>query len=368
MKKIVVDAYLAKNLGDDLFLHILFNRYKDNDVKWIINVYNDEYSKILKEFKNVEVKKRNIIYRGLFRSKILRKLIYNSESKRYDGLVIIGGSIFMQKFTWREQLRRTDERIKNLKKNEKKVFILGANFGPFKDEQFKENYRDIFRNCHDVCFRDEKSYNYFKNEGNVRLGSDVVFTLTEENNKVEDSIGISLIDISDREELKEYSKDYKEKIVEIVNYNIDKGRHITLFSFCEKQGDLSIAQEIYELVKDKGNIRIANYEGDIRGYLSLFGSMEVIIGVRFHSIILSQVFNQGIYPLIYNEKTFNILKDIGLDENYTNIENVKNFNVHTLDKVMYRNKINDISAIMKKSEIQFTELDRFIFKGSNDEK
>ena len=44
MKKILVNAYLDVNFGDDLFLKILFDRY--NDVEWVLNSGHRKYKKI----------------------------------------------------------------------------------------------------------------------------------------------------------------------------------------------------------------------------------------------------------------------------------------------------------------------------------
>lgn len=52
---ILVCAYFANNLGDDLFLKILIERYPN--VKWELLTANRNYKKLFKDLKNV-----NIIY------------------------------------------------------------------------------------------------------------------------------------------------------------------------------------------------------------------------------------------------------------------------------------------------------------------
>ena len=54
-RKILVDAYYAKNLGDDLFLKILFDRY--SDVDWYLFGADEDYKNIFKEYDNVFIHK-----------------------------------------------------------------------------------------------------------------------------------------------------------------------------------------------------------------------------------------------------------------------------------------------------------------------
>ena len=59
-KLIFVKAYLNKNLGDDLFIDILVNRYPEH--KFIILVANKNFS-YLSKYENIKVIKLNIVRR-----------------------------------------------------------------------------------------------------------------------------------------------------------------------------------------------------------------------------------------------------------------------------------------------------------------
>lgn len=362
MKKILVDAYLAKNLGDDLFLYLLFNRYRNEEIKWIVNSFDKKYKLIFNEFKNVEIRIKHRLSKVMFKSKLTRKIIYTNEANEVHGLLLIGGSIFMQDLNWKEHMKRTKERVHIFKNKGRKLFLLGANFGPFKDERFINGYKEIFKSFDDICFRDMYSYNLFKENSKVRVASDIVFKLEGDSVKEKNTLGISLIDISNRDELKIYSKKYKEKIIDIINYSTLCGIKVKLFSFCENQKDLEFCEEIYNETKDFKMIKIISYKGDIKGYLKEFSSVENIIGVRFHSIILSQIFNQGVYPLIYSDKSLNILKDIKLDTHFNRIENIEKLNEQDVLSIISENKISNLEVIRRKAELQFIKLDSFIFR------
>lgn len=356
MKKILLNAYINLNFGDDLFLKILFDRY--SDVKWILPKGGQKYKSIFRNYNNVEIKD-DFIFRVKNKFGIKEK---NSVFNKYDAGLYIGGSIFMQLPTWKTQLDERKEVIGSFHKKNKPYFILGSNFGPYTEDKFVEEYKNLLEKCEDICFRDKYSYNIFKDFNNVRLAPDIVFQLKPRNlEKIENSIGISLIDVSKKDNLKKYRKDYINKFKDIIEEGIKLNKNFTFFSFCEAQGDLSIINELLDNIdiEYKSSIKVVNYTGDIDKFLMEFERMENIIGTRFHACILSQVFNQGLYPIIYSEKTYNVLKDIKLDKEYVYIKDISSLNSNHLFNVISKNKITDIS-IFKEAEKQFEGLDRYV--------
>lgn len=358
MKKILVDAYTNLNFGDDLFLKILFDKYPN--VKWILDIKDKTYKDIYKNYNNVKVK--SFLFE--FKKKVKRKLkikegknIFN----KYDALVFIGGSIFMQNQGWQYRLNSRKILIKSFIEKKAPFFVIGSNFGPYEDKVFLNEYKEILSKAEDVCFRDTYSYEKFKEYKNIRVEPDIVFQLKPKNiEKKKKSIGISLIELKDREDLSEYREIYIKKIKDIIEAGVSRGYNFTLFSFCERQGDLQIINDVVNLInnKYKKQISIVNYNGNIEEFLVKFESMENIIGTRFHACILSQVFSQGLYPIIYSDKTYNVLKDIGLYKEYTYIRDLDKLDVNYLIDVISSNKLKD-SSIFKKAEKQFEGLDSY---------
>ena len=111
--KIYLDAFLANNFGDDLFVDILLKRYPNHNFIAISNgiVYN--------RYSNLKVFSNSFFYRVMKKFK-LDKLIAN----RCDLIVTIGGSMYIENTGVKQDF--------NLGKN--KRYILGANFGPYKSE------------------------------------------------------------------------------------------------------------------------------------------------------------------------------------------------------------------------------------------
>lgn len=361
-KKVLVYAYFAKNFGDDLFLKILFDRYPD--VEWRLLTANRNYKEIFGTYKNVKIiysyrevgigrHQHNIFFK-------LNDLFFNY--KKYDAFVNIGGSLFMQGPAWKMKLREREYLVKNFKKSNKKAFILGANFGPYQDKQFVKQYRKLFHEIDDICFRDTHSYNIFRNLDNVRVASDIVFTLeTKSTVKKEKSVGFSIIDLEKRKGLNEYYKQYNEKMVRLAEDYIEKGYKINLFSFCENEGDLKGIKFITDNINPeyREHIKVFSYNGDIDIFLNDFKSCEIIVGTRFHSIILAMLFNQKFYPIIYNEKTYNLLKDLKKEKISCHLKDIGSLKVKEAIAAIENNKI-DGSNLFLGANKQFEIIDQLL--------
>lgn len=352
MKRVLVDAYCALNLGDDLFLKILFERYPNVNFELIHR--DSRYKEVFKQNDNIKVDT------SIF-SKVRMKLFSESLVNKYDAIVCIGGSIFMQTEGWRKLYERRKRIINSFSKKNKPVFILGSNFGPYSDDSFVKIYEELFQKCEDVCFREQYSYDLFKHIPTVRMHPDIVFALQGFRNRpISNTIGISIMDFNDKPHLVCYRENYLNKMKELIEHSVALGKKISLFSFCEEQGDLQAINDLINKVNQEvlEDIQVVNYNGDLSDFLYKFSSMESMIGVRFHACILSQVFNQGLYPLIYSNKTLNVLKDIQLDQYYTSLDDLSMLDVKHVLNVVQDNKLNDLSILVE-AEKQFCKLDLF---------
>lgn len=353
MKRVLVDAYCALNLGDDLFLKILFDRYPN--VKFDIIHRNPKYKEIFEENINVNVDTS-------YYSKVRRKFFSETLALTYDAIIYIGGSIFMQTDDWEDLYIRRKRIVNSFDKKNKPVYILGSNFGPYKEDSFLKLYNNLFEKCEDICFREQYSYDLFKHIPTVRMNPDIVFSLKGfRGNQVPDTMGISIMDLDDKPKLMKYKDIYLEKMKQLIECSIKQGKKVSLFSFCEEQGDLKAINDLIKRVDStiRNKIEIVNYDGDLTTFLELFSSMETIVGARFHACILSQVFNQGLYPLIYSEKTLNVLKDIKLDKEYALLDNLSELDVNHVLNVIKDNKLTDL-LILNEAESQFEKLDVFV--------
>lgn len=363
-KKILVCAYFAKNIGDDLFLKVLFDRYPH--VNWELLTANRNYLQIFKAYKNVKI---IYSYRDIHIGKHhfnLFFLVYQFVRyiKKYDAVVNIGGSIFMQSPAWQMKLAERDYLTSKLKAE--KNFILGANFGPFQDDNFVSQYHELFTKYDDVCFRDSYSYNLFKDLENIRVAPDVVFNFKDKQaDHCEKTIGFSTIHLKGRTELKKYTEQYNQKIAQLTEGYIEAGYQVKLFSFCENEGDLEGIHKIKNEVDAKymNQISVIHYTGDFDKFLHEFKSCERIIGTRFHSLILAILYNLPFYPLIYSKKTSNFLADLGFENQGHHIKDIENLTINHVIAIESFSQMKDEQVFLDANR-QFEKLDEFIGRRS----
>lgn len=240
---------------------------------------------------------------------------------------------------------------------------MGANFGPYKYKEFEEKYRSLFKKYDDICFREKYSFNIFKDLENVRVAPDIIFSLKTESHtsKLQRCIGFSIINIENRKELKEYNVSYEKKIIELIEYYINLDFKIKLFSFCENEGDMIAIYNIIENrdSKLKDRIEVINYEGNLNTFIDEFKCCPTIVGTRFHSIILALLFGQDILPIIYSDKTYNVLKDLNINKEYCYIKDILKLDVEAISERIKVNKLLN-KDIISRSELQFYNLDLYL--------
>ncbi|MGD7007042.1 polysaccharide pyruvyl transferase family protein [Metabacillus sp. 84] len=346
--KVLVFAYFEENLGDDLFLKVLFDRYPDAEWYMLESVAGKN-SSLVNEYNLKFISKREFI-----------KTFY-----KFDAMINIGGSIFIQTRRWYGLFLKRLFFTIPLKLASKKVFIIGANFGPFNSDLFKIAYNIYFKLINDICFRDEKSFKLFSKNKKVRLAPDIIYGYKSEREipKKKNSVGISIMDLENRKELKEFDQAYINKMILLIEKLIENKNEVFLFSFCEKEGDLNAIGKIVNSFKEdfKKNIKVVNYSGNIDVFLEQFSSIEYIISLRFHSFILSQVYKQPVFPIVYSEKTLNALMDIQLDNKFIELRDIENLEISGIINSISDNFI-DITEISASSENHFSEVDKLLGK------
>lgn len=363
MKRIFVDVYLAYNLGDDLFLDILAKKYPG--AEFTVNYVGSNYDEFIKRYKNVNRRKYNYIDKVLQKLKIKNILTdYKTIAESHDAMVFIGGSIFRDE-SYHESLYKDRIDILNeFNKLNKPVYVLGANFGPYKRESFLQDYRKFFSKCEDVCFRDTYSYNLFKDMKNVRCEPDIVFQLDLDRFKKKEKkniIGFSIIDVKHKDGLAKYEEDYINSNVKSIELMISKGYRCCLMSFCEKEGDLKAINSIISRLDNniKKEVYIYEYKGNLEEVFNIISEFKIFITARFHANIISQLVNVPIIPVIYSNKTSNMLKDINLDSIMISMENLNQLYDDKILKNSYEN-LKDIRDISKNATKQFDKLSKFI--------
>ncbi len=363
MKKIYIKAYTYFNLGDDLFIKMLVDRYPNTNFYLPNKLYNDKFNQDNLTCYSYKTIVDKVVLRLLSKDRDkynkYHDYIISKDQRKYSDFVYIGGSIFMQTNGWERRLIEL-QKIMSYAKN---FFVIGCNFGPFHDDKFYKNHKSLFNKFNDICFREKYSYDLFKDNNNSRLAPDVVYGLDVNSYKKEcnEKVVISVINLNNRADLFEYKQSYYNNLFEIISNCQKMKKEVVLMSFCKSEGDEEAINEIMRNIKNKAGVSHHFYTGDLDESLSLLLNAKAIVATRFHASILALVGSVPLYPFIYSNKTINALNDIGFKGNFNDIRENKltNFNLETL----LNDDICDVNKEKIEADKQFYALDNYLGKG-----
>ena len=336
--QIYLNAYLEKNFGDDLFVKIIVDRYKNHTFYAISNSY--------KTIDNLQIYKNTLKMRILNKLGLKEKVYINSK----DISVSIGGSMFIEGLS-------PIERKKIYGNNP--YYILGSNFGPYKTEKFYKKGYELFKNAEDVCVRDKYTYNLFKDLPNVRYAPDIVFTLDTSKIKIseEKKAIISVIDCENKLG-KQYQEKYENMIKEMIKFFIDNGYKVALMSFCKRENDEIAIERILNNLDEntKQQVQKYFYDGNVEETLDYIAQSQIIVGTRFHANILGLLLRKTVIPIIYSNKTSEFLKDIKFEGKTIDIKGDCKFNL-TSEDLKYKKYV---TKEIEKAQEQFKALDKLL--------
>lgn len=357
MKKIFLYAYDKINLGDDLFIETIVKRYPTT----VFYMISDKTNKTnFRELKNLHIIDRDCVV-----FKYLKKIWqggysrYESHIKnKCDVLVYIGGSIFIEYPSWPNIVNWWNYQATNYQ-----LYIIGANFGPFQSIEYCTAMKKVFMNLEDICFRDKYSFQLFQDCSNARYAPDILFNQKIPKSKKTNTIFFSIINCEYKDEgnntLSLYSQDYENTIISLIQQYVIDGYNVTLSSFCKTEGDEEVVNRIAQQCPK--NIKILNYNGKNRKELIYeIGKSCYIVGTRFHAIILGMCANLPVFPIIYSNKTKNMLEDIGFDGDYVYIKDITKLSYEFSKQNLDQNYIVDIHKYREKSNDHFKKLDEVL--------
>lgn len=364
----MVRGSISYNLGDDLFIRILADRYKNTQIKVIapkdydsfrgcdnILCVGSQLSSRLRLLIKVAGKFSKVLY--LFLLKLQTAKFYRKHIKNTDAYIIIGGSMFKEAKNSDITYAINEGVLEEI--GARKTFIIGANFGPYTSVDFLNKYKQHFQKFTDVCFRDNYSYNLFSDLDNVRMHKDVIFQWPiRKIEKIEKSVGFVVVDFSQHPGLNKYIHNYEQFILKTANYYINKRYEFTLISFQKNEGGyLQSLKNRFSNDLDTTRINILTYTGNVDGFVSEYGKLGTVFATRFHSMILSFMFRQKVCPILYNEKLRNYIADLEYDGQYVTLADLEEgcFNYDELELQVVASY-----DFKSDSELQFQALDNYI--------
>lgn len=375
-EKIFVNCYLAHNLGDDLFLYTLLNRYP----KVLFSLIADQsYGFLSNCFRNIDL---NIVetfplkngisawwkQQSLWKNK-RDELIHDA-----NAMVTIGGSLYMENANsdFRSLLRKERRYLRDKRTAshvaECNSYVIGANFGPYHTSRFLHFYRRLFLNYYqDVCFRDKYSADLFSAVPPVRYAPDVLFNTHLPQLDKKNKVFISVVDLANSnkfESLSSKAEDYDRLIAAYVRHYTELDYEIVLCSFCQFEGDENGVKKIVQSVSSEGiKVRVLFYRNNMGEILSELASSSIVIGTRFHAVVLGLLAGANVLPIMYSHKTKHVLEDIGFDiQKAINLktDDWENISEVNLPEPVY----HDVTDTVKASAKQFAALDEYLgYKG-----
>jgi colanic acid/amylovoran biosynthesis protein len=339
--KFFVYYYNDSNLGDDLFLDVLIRRYPQHQFYIQESTHAKVLNPSLVESKNLFVTKET-----------LSNKTFRNESNKYDGLILIGGSVFqdISYKLYRGYLGRYLTFL-NLNKLGKKVYVMGANLGPFNTLFGKYLIKQTLRYVNYICVRDKYSFdllNQWSLGNKSELAPDIIFGYDykpqEQVASAKNILGISILNTKLNPEV---CSDYIAKMADLVNQYLSqsKNNQVRLFGFDGgHENDGLIIDLVLNEVLDKARVNKVEYNAKItiEEYLELFVECGFMVANRFHSMVLAAKYNIPFYPIIYSKKTSNVLSDMNYPFDSIEYVNIAQLDNQALIKSITNNQRNFI--------------------------
>lgn len=314
MKRVFLYAYDRQNLGDDLFVHTIVKRYPDAKFfMWSDRKNRETYSCL----PNLKVIDKDSIFVHVLQ-KLRPSLVYRYRAwmeKRCDAVVYIGGSIFIEYPSWKQICNWWEYEAKN-----RPFYVLGANFGPWHTEAYRQKMAEIFRDCQDVCFRDRYSRDLFHAVSTVRQAPDILFSYPMPQVAVkEKQLFVSVINCAGRDEshgLNNCDEGYVTNMSKLLTSYLEEGYSLVLASFCTEEGDEEGIAKILSAMgcEEHPRIRVVHYDGtNAEEMVMAIAESEAVVATRFHAAILGLAAGRPVLPILYSDKTLHVLNDLAFE-------------------------------------------------------
>lgn len=377
--KIFLNAYLAENFGDDLFVEVIAQRYPHSQFEVLTtNEYKANFSSnvkpVLTERLQRKLKLEEDIIKTLWKfhlpnryffPKFLRASvkIRNSLAKVSDINIYVIGSGFMENIKYNFM-----DYFVDLPYYTHKLNLIGCNFGPYKSDSYLTYHKKLFNRTNDVCFRDKVSYNLFNNK-NYRHEMDVVFNYKGEKSSplssdFGDYVLISVVNpFKDRNiENNRKVKIYLEFLKSCIDYIIQKGQKVVLVGFCREEADDEMIENLVNISCYKDDILIFNYPDiPFEKMMGLFSEATSVIASRYHAMILSMLYQRPTYTIAYSKKTVNVLKDIDVSIPFITTEELDNISPQKfLEDFAYSISDSLLAEVKSSAKKQFEKIDKLL--------
>ncbi|MBU5360583.1 polysaccharide pyruvyl transferase family protein [Enterococcus raffinosus] len=358
------DRLIAETLSEQLLTGIETKKYsykliEESQVRINKNLVrrskpHDIYFKYFRQLPLI----KNVVSKGKWiRS---RRRMYDLEDiKRFeaalqqsDFLMIGGGNAIFDLSPATLSAQRFDQVVSLANQHQLPIFVCSIGIGPFCTKKQQDAAIATLKKCDFVSFRDKRSLEYLKNTGHpaAYASVDPVFLLPEiqpfeqlkAQKKVQQRIGVCVIDYRitgcSRKAYLNYLKEMKHLIHDLAAAN----KEIILFS-SEVQDYETIEMLYDDFLKDpQVNVVFVKEKEDL---LTLYQSLNLVIGTRMHSMIVAVSQFVPIIGLSWQQKVVEMFKNLGIEEDVLAINDLSKKRELLLKKINEKLANNDQELI-----------------------
>lgn len=341
MKKILLAGYYGYgNLGDEAILEMFLEIFdKSNNIKEV-TVLSGNTKETTSRYNVNSINRYNI-------PDLIKQII------SVDALVFCGGSL-LQDVTSKRSIMYYLSLIKIAKLFNKKVYLLSQGIGPINHKNIKKRASKILQSVDFITVRDYRSLDLLISMGidknKIKFSADPVIALCSDNKDISEQIN-NKVCFSLRN-WKEF--DFTDEICEVVNKLYNVGIESTFMCFHHNL-DISLHDEIKDKLGDKA--KFITHRLNTTEAMDIIKKMDLLVGVRLHSLILAASAYVPIIALSYDPKIDEFLKCLNLTS-YMNINSDTSINVDNLyNEIMYNidnKKIEQEKLIKNVGELKKT--------------
>lgn len=288
---------------------------------------------------------------------LITKLLLNNQELQdiynysyADLIVSTGGTYLVENYPLNNRI--FDYKISLLL--QKPLVFYTQSLGPFLNNKYKSNFRDIFNRSLLILLRDQASFKHLQDiQVDIKkayVSSDVVFAFTEGleqenhfNSNSSDKFPLKIaVSVRDWQYFKTTDAEtgmniFRKSLGAVTKYLVEKyNAEITYISTCQGipdywKDDSKVAQEIIESlpIEIQKQVKVNRNFHSPEELVEILNSYDMVIATRMHMAILSLVARTPVFPISYEFKTKELFQRLEMGEWVQDIENVQQESIIT---------------------------------------